>query len=312
MKGASKLNNYFTIINQVAILALIMGVGFFARKKSLINDELSRGLSDVLTNIALPALVVSSFIISYSKELLGSMLEIFIISIIFHVAIILLSRFVLGKYNIDKQKIMKFMFIFPNSGAMGVPLVYGLYGQVGILYLSIFLIPYQVLFWTYGEGLFSHGTSSVALKKYLSNPNIIAVLVGLSIFMLSIKVPFIIKQTLSDIGAVTMPLSMMIIGEKVASMKFKEIIFDKDVYFCSFIRLIIAPIIMFVIVSFLNGTPLIKNICIAAEVIPAATVTVLFCEKYNYNTILASKCILATHLLSIITIPVMLMFLRFK
>lgn len=312
MKGANKLNNYINAINQVAILALIMGVGSFAGKKNLINDELSRGLSNILTNIALPALVVSSFIISYSKELLGSMLEIFIISVIFHVAIILVSRFVLGKYNIDKQQIIKFMFIFPNGGAMGVPLIYGLYGQIGVLYLSIFLIPYQILFWTYGEGLFSHESSGIALKKYLNNPNIIAVVVGLFIFMLSIKVPFIIKQTLSDIGAVTMPLSMMIIGEKVASMKFKEIIFDKDVYFCSFMRLIIAPIIMFVIISFLNWTPLIKNICIAAEAIPTATVTVLFCEKYNYNTILASKCVLATHILSIITIPIMLLFLRFK
>lgn len=305
------MNNYFNIINQVGILAVIMGVGFFSRKKNLINDELSRGLSDILTNIGLPTLVVSSFIISYSQELLGSMMEILLISIIFHVVIILLSKLILSKYNIDKQKIIKFMFIFPNSGAMGVPLVYGLYGQIGVLYLSIFLIPYQILFWTYGEGLFSHEKGGISLKKYLNNPNIVAVVVGLFIFMLSIKVPFIVKQTLSDIGAITMPLSMMIIGEKITSMKFKEIIFDKDVYFCSFIRLIIAPIIMFVIISFFNGTPLIKNVCIAAEVIPTATVTVLFCEKYNYNTILASKCILATHVLSMLTIPMMLMFFKF-
>lgn len=278
----------------------------------MINAQLSRGLSDILTNITLPTLVVSSFIISYSKELLGSMLEIFLISIVFHIVIILISKIILSKYKIDKQMIIKFMFIFPNGGSMGVPLVYGLYGQIGVLYLSIFLIPYQVLFWTYGEGLFSKDRNSDDIKKYLHNPNIIAVVVGLAILILSIKVPFLIKQTLSDIGAVTMPLSMMIIGEKVASMKFKEIIFDKDVYFCSFIRLIIAPIIMFVIIHFFNGSTLIKNICIVAEVIPTATVTVLFCEKYNHNSILASKCVLATHILSIFTIPVMLAFFRFK
>ncbi|WP_242873120.1 AEC family transporter [Clostridium magnum] len=68
---------------------------------------------------------------------------------------------------------------------------------------------------------------------------------------------------------------------------------------------------MFVIISLFNETPLIKNVCIVAEVIPTATVTVLFCEKYNYNTILASKCILATHVLSILTIPMMLMFSKF-
>lgn len=312
MKGANRLNNYFSVINQVGILALLMGVGLVAKKKNLIDDELSRGLSTILVNIALPALVIESFIVSFSYELLDNMLKILTIAILFHVVIILFSKIILRKYNIDKQKILRFMFIFPNSGAMGIPLVYGMYGQIGVLYLSIFLIPYQILFWTYGEGLFSNEKVNINIRKYLSNPNIIAIVIGLFIFIFSIKIPFIAKESLKDIGSITMPLSMMIIGEKIASLKFKEIILDKDVYFCSFIRLIIAPILMFIIISFFNGAPLVKNICIAAEVIPAATVSVLFCEKYNGDAILASKCILATHILSIFTIPIMLMFFNFR
>lgn len=312
MKGAHKLNSYFSIINQVGVLSLIMGVGLLAKRKNLINDELSRGLSAILVNIALPALVIGSFMVEFSYELLNNMIRIFTISILFHLVIILLSKIILKKYSMDKQKILGFMFIFSNSGAMGMPLVYGLYGKIGVLYLSIFLIPYQILFWTYGEGLFSNEKENINIRKYLNNPNIIAVIIGLFIFIFSIKIPFIAKEALGDIGSITMPLSMMIIGEKIASLKFKEIILDKDVYFCSLIRLIIAPILMFIIASFFNGIPLIKNICIAAEVIPTATVSILFCEKYNGNTTLASKCILTTHILSIVTIPVMLMFLRFS
>lgn len=176
-----------------------MIVDFFVGKKNLINDEISKGLSDILTNIALLTLVISSFMISYSQELLDSMIKIFLICVIFHAVIILFSKFILIKYNIDKHKIIRFMFIFPNSGAMGVHLVYG---KMGVLYLSIFLIPYQVLFWTYREGLFTCEKHSISLKKYLNNPNILAVLVGLLIFILSIKMPFIIKQTLSDIGTI--------------------------------------------------------------------------------------------------------------
>jgi predicted permease len=312
LKGAHKLNSYFSIINQVGVLSLIMGVGLLAKRKNLINDELSRGLSAILVNIALPALVIGSFMVEFSYELLNNMIRIFTISILFHLVIILLSKIILKKYSMDKQKILGFMFIFPNSGAMGMPLVYGLYGKIGVLYLSIFLIPYQILFWTYGEGLFSNEKENINIRKYLNNPNIIAVIIGLFIFIFAIKIPFIAKEALGDIGAITMPLSMMIIGEKIGSLEFKEIILDKDVYFCSFIRLIVAPILMFIIISFFNGIPLIKNICIAAEVIPTATVSVLFCEKYNGNANLASKCILATHILSIVTIPVMLMFLRFS
>lgn len=312
MKGSIRLNNFLIIINQVGILTLIMGVGFLAAKKKLINEELSSGLSNILVNIGLPALVIRSFIVNFSHELMNNMIKILFISIIFHMVIILLNKIILNKHSIDKQKVLKFMFIFPNSGAMGIPLIYGLYGQIGVLYFSIFQIPYQILFWTYGEGMFSGGKSSRSFKSYLNNPNIIAVIIGLFIFVLSINIPFILKESLGNIGSITMPLSMMIIGEKIASIKFKDVILEKNVYFCSFIRLVIAPIIMFIIIIFFNATPLIKNICIAAEVIPAATVSVLFCEKYKGNTILASKCIFVTHIFSIFTIPVMLMFLRFK
>ena len=249
--------------------------------------------------------------VSFSYELIDNMIRIITISTIFHVVIILLSKFILSKYSFDKQKVLRFMFIFPNIGSMGIPLVYGLYGQIGVLYLSIFQIPYQILFWTYGEGLF-HEKRSLSIRNYLSNPNIIAVVIGLIIFALSIKVPFIVKDALGDIGSITLPLSMMIIGEKIASLNFNEIILDRDVYVCSFIRLLIAPILMFIMIVFFKGSPIVKNICIAAEVIPTATVTVLFCEKYNGNTILASKCILATHILSIFTMPVMLILFNFS
>lgn len=305
------MNNISSVIDQVGILAFIMGIGLLAREKNLINDEISRGLSNILVNIGLPALVIKSFIVSFSNDLMSDIIRILIISTLFHVVIILFSKIILCKYSIDKQKILRFMFIFPNIGAMGIPLVYGMYGQIGVLYLSVFQIPYQILFWTYGERLFIH-KKGINIRKYLSNPNIISVIIGFIIFALSIKVPFIVTEALGDIGSITMPLSMMIIGEKIYSLKFKEIILDKDVYVCSFTRLIIAPIIMFIILIFFKGTPLVDNICIAAEVIPTAIVSVIFCEKYNGNTILASKCILATHILSIITMPMMLMLLSYK
>jgi len=156
------LNNLSSIINQVGILALLMGIGLLARKKNLINDEISRGLSNILVNIGLPALAIKSFIVGFSNDLMVDMVRIFIISILFHVVIILFSKIIFSKYSIDKQKILRFMFIFPNIGAMGIPLVYGMYGEIGVLYLSIFQIPYQILFWTYGKDfLFIKKTSTL-------------------------------------------------------------------------------------------------------------------------------------------------------
>lgn len=309
-KGVYSLNR-LDIVNQVFILILLMGVGFFARKRNLIDDALSKGISELLIIIILPAAIISSFIMEFSKALLSHAFIVFMISIVFHIIMIGFSKIVLRRYDLHKQIILRFLTIFPNI-SMGMPLIYGLYGKTGIFYFSFFIIPYQILFWTYGEGLFIGKKKQISIKAQLRNPNIMAVLIGIVLFVFSIKIPFVLLESLNKVGSMVIPLGMMVIGEKIALTNFKEIIFDKDIYCCSFLRMVMAPVLMFGLVTLLQLDPLIKNICVAAEVIPTATFTVILAEKYNNNAILASKCVLASHIFSMFTIPIMLIILSFS
>lgn len=302
------------IINQIIILFILMAVGFYARKKMIMNDTLSKGLSNILINIALPALIISSFTFEFSKDMLKNAGLVIIFSIIIHIIIVLVSRIAFRKYDLDKKNVLNFLGVFPNAGFMGLPLIYAIYGQIGVFYASIFMVPYHILMWTYGQDIFIKSKKEAfSFKLILSkfkNPAIIGVAVGLVIFIFSVTLPYVIDTSLSMLGSVTSPLAMMIVGDKIAQIKFKDIFSDKDVYYGSFIRLIIAPLITFGILKGFHIDPSIINICVAVEAIPTAITIVILPQRYDGNTIFASKCALISHILSLITIPIMLILLN--
>ena len=292
-----------------------MLVGFYGRKRGILNDSLSKGLSDILMNIALPAMIVASFIMDFSNTMLKNAGLIVVFSVIIHILLIIVGNITFRKYDLDKRNILVFFSVFPNAGFMGLPLIDAIYGQIGIFYASIFMVPYQFLMWTYGQGLFQkkvEDPSAYGIKELLikfKNPAIIGVMVGLIIFIFSIKVPYTIHKSISIVGGITSPLAMMIVGDKIAQIRFKELFADIDVYYGSFARSIIAPIITFIVLKSFNFDPLIINACVAIEAMPTAISVVILSEKYSGDTIFASKCVLISHLLSLITIPAMIILL---
>ena len=142
------------IINQIIILFLLMIVGGYARKKGLLNDNLADGLSGILMYLALPALIVSSFIFEFSSYMLRNAFLVLGISVFVHAILLLLNKIAFIRYRFDKRNVLTFSGIFPNAGFMGLPLIYAIFGQIGVFYASIFMVPYQILFWTYGQEMF--------------------------------------------------------------------------------------------------------------------------------------------------------------
>lgn len=58
-----------TGFNQVTILFLIMCVGIYGRKKKILNEEINKGLTQILLRITLPFMIITSFNYTYSKKM---------------------------------------------------------------------------------------------------------------------------------------------------------------------------------------------------------------------------------------------------
>lgn len=297
------------VTQQVTVLAILMAVGYIGTKKNIINESISKGMTQILTAIALPSLILSSFNMSYSKDTLRWVLLIFVYSLGAHFLTILIAKLFFIKYPKGKSAVLRFGTIFPNSGFMGLPLIFELFGQEAVLYASIFMIPYHTLIWTYGEGILSKEKSESPIKKLASTPALIAVLLGTLIFIFKIQLPYVVSKPLSMLSALTSPLSMLILGEKITKLKFKEIIVDKDIYYGCFVRLIASPIIALVILKVINAPELLTNIVVTMQSLPSAILLVVLTQKHDGEIELASKFTIVSHIVSILTIPLISIFL---
>ena len=250
------------VFNQILSLFLIILVGFYGRKRSIIDDTLTNGLSRMLLEITTPLLIISSFNYDGNSSLAKNTIKAFIYGILIFIITPFMVKPLLTKIEKGKRNILQFAIVFSNCGFMGIPITAAVLGEEAVIYASIFNMCFNLFIWTYGVTLFTDAASFKEAKKLLKNPGIIAVFIGLLLTVFSVKLPIVLYNTISLVGHLTTPISMIIIGSLLASIDFKVVIKDKTIYYGAFIKLIIIPAVLygisFDIGQFLSN----ENLCI--------------------------------------------------
>jgi malate permease and related proteins len=300
--------DYIKIVNQVIILFLIMIVGYFARKKDIINSEVNKGLSELLLNITLPFMIVASFNYSFSKDMLNKALTLFVYSIIIHTTLAIISKFLYYKYPERTKAVLRFITVFSNCGYMGYPVIESIYGSTGVFYTAIFNIPWNLLCFTLGVMFYTGQRDFKTMKRAALNPGIISVCIGLVLFVFSIKLPYPIFRTLELVGSTTTPLSMIIIGSMLAEIKVKDIFSGFELYYGCIVRLILIPLAVLVVLKSFGVSDIYLGIPVLISAMPAAANTAVFAEKYDGDSAFASRLTFMTTVLSSVTIPLIILF----
>lgn len=292
-------------INQVLILSLMMLIGIYARKNKFIDDKVDKGISALMVNITLPLMIVNSFVLEYDKNIIGNATKIFFYSLLIHTILLLISRVIYRRIEAKKRAILIFVTAFSNCGFMGFPILDGMYGEIGVFYGSIFLMVFTAFVWTLGVSLFTGDISiKSAVKDIVKNPSIIAVFVGVVIFLGQIKLPYALGETVKIIGGLTTPLSMILIGSMLAKSNIKSMIGDYTLYLVSIIRLVIAPILTFVIMRAFNLDAMLTAVCTILVAMPAAAIAPVIAVDYDGDGVYGSQCVFITTVLSVISIPI--------
>jgi len=297
------------LVNQVIVLFIIMSVGFYAKKKKYLNNAVDTGMSELLINITLPFMIVTSFNIKYEAAMISNAQKILIYSFLIHISIIFISKMLFFKLPKNKQQVFRFITIFSNVGFMGYPVLESIYGGVGVFYAAIFNIPFNLLVWTVGVMLYTGEKDFKSIRKAMANPALIAVFIGLILFVFSIRLPLPIETSLKLVGATTTPLSMLVVGSMLAEMKIQDIFSDFSIYYATLVRLLIVPMIVYAVLKLIKADEMLLNICVILQAMPAAVSAAIIAEKYGGDSLLASKCIFITTIVSGITIPIVILFL---
>lgn len=294
------------VIKQILSLFLIIFVGFYARKKNIIDETLTKGFCNLLIEITTPALIVSSFSFSVNASMEGNIIKAFVYGLAIFLITPLFTKLLLIKVDKRKRNILQFAMVFSNCGFMGFPIVESVFGQEGVMYASIFNLFFNFFVWTYGVMLFTDVKDTRDIKKVLKNPGIIAVFIGLFLMLFSIKIPEVLLSTMKMVGGLTTPISMLIIGSLLAVTNFKLALKDVSLYYGSFLRLLVIPGVLYFIATIFHETSIVMKCFILMQAMPAAAMTTIFAESFDKEKEYAVMIVSFSTALAVLTIPLII------
>ncbi|MCC5909580.1 MAG: AEC family transporter [Clostridiaceae bacterium] len=306
---------FFNTFNAILTLFLMMIMGYGAKKLKFIDNTLNKGLSNLVLKVTLPALIIRSMQFEYSRELMIDSIKMILISFLIYAITIGISYLIpkLLKVEGEKKDVFQFILIFSNVGYMGYPVVSAIYGDTGVFYTALYNLPFNFILLSLGVYVFCRnddgGSAKINFMEILLNPGIIAVILGFAFFLLSIELPPPILVALESVGDATTPLSMIVIGSLLADMSIKDVMNEEKILWLSFARLIVIPMIVMGVLWVMGLRGLLLGVPVVISAMPAAANTAVFATLYNSDYYLASKGIFITTLLSLITIPLLTLFI---
>ena len=229
-----------SIASQVVILFLVVLVGALCRKLRFFTDETIRGVTQLVVNITLPVLTVYNMQRPFETRVLINFLLTLGLSIVAILAALLGSLFLFRNRPHDKRAVLANLEGFSNSGFMGYPIILAV-NPDWMIYAVAYNIAFVFVTWTVGVSLFQ-GRQNISLKRVLLNPNVISAFIGFAVFCLNITLPNILSQTMSLVGGLTTPLSMLLIGTRVCGIRPGDLK-DKDYHIAAALRLIVLPLL---------------------------------------------------------------------
>lgn len=301
---------FSAITESVFSLFIIILVGVYGSKKKIITPEVNKGLTDILIKLALPFMIVSSFMFTYDDTIKSNVLNTFFYSIIAYALMAVLSYIILIPVKKDKKTVLHFANVFVNTGYVGFPVLNSVFGYEGVIYGSIFNVFFVILVWTYGIMLYKGKLEKGYLKKeiisLLFNPSIIAVIIGIILMVFDIEIKGALLTSIKSIGNITGPLSMFIIGVILSNVKIKQHLKDWTVYYGIAIKLIIIPIIIYLLSLMLGDSTKAVYSVIIMTAMPASAMTSILAESYDKEKEFAAIIVSATTLMSLITVPILI------
>ena len=289
------------LLRQIAIMALLMAVGIYLSRKGFLSHQGTKDLGAILLRIIIPCVIVKSYITTYSRERL---LELALSAGLALVAFILamgIAYLVYGK----RRRIENFSSAFCNAGFIGIPLAQAVIGDEGVFYMAASVALLNLFQWTYGVYIMTDRRDSISAKTIAKNPVVIAIVIGIALFLSRLPVPGIVTSTLGYIAGMNPPVAMILMGTYMAKLPWRKLL-DKRAYGCVLFRLVIIPAVVLLVFWALPISN--QNVALAAYLAAATPVGAnicVFAQQYDCDYEFSVVTVCLSTVLSIVTVPLM-------
>ena len=335
------------LIFNVAVLFIMMVPGVILKLTKMVPDGFGKGLSNLVLYLAQPALIVNAYLSSEKSfsEIWENVLAVLALSLVAHVIFTVAALSLFKNAPEARQKMLRFATIFSNAAFMGIPLVQAIFEtrpEVAI-YATVYNVTFNLFLWTLGVHLCTRnkgqdmdgdGDSDItdelisaaknvkkegSFLKVLLHPVTLASAVGIILLVFGVNSVEleeaglkIINKILGNLAGLVAPLSMVVIGLRIPDIRPGNTFREANTYVFLALRHLILPLLTLGVIKLLilvgisiSYDPIIVTIIMAAA--PAASSATMFAEKYNCDAAYVSTLVITSTLLSIGTMPLLIM-----
>ena len=318
---------FFATLNPMLTLFICIAIGFILKATGILSDEAGKTIAKLETWVFCPALSFITMAKYCTVKSLGThstyvILGCFAIAICLIIAIPLAKAFT--KRNKEERGIYEYALAVANFGYMGDSLVLSMFGGEILSFYKLFTLPGTVAIYIWGIGRLipKNKANGSALKRLLNAP-MIAMILGIIVGLTGLgnNMPIYFDAALNSLSACMGPVAMLLAGFTVARFNIFTMLKDKKVYIATIFRLIIIPV---VIIASLFAIKLLSNIIFNTDIgntvlylslfyvaTPFGLNTIVFPEAYGGSSKTGASMALISHLLCIITIPLLYALMNF-
>lgn len=294
-----------SVINQMVVLFSFIFLGYIANKTNVLNQSANASFSGFLLKIALPATILNSAFGQTDLDK-AAIIPVALMAAVVFIIIPVISRILSKVFKWDST--YELMLNYSNLGFMGFPLVESLYGKDSVFYAAIFMMVFNIHIFTVGVMTIQgkSGGPKQTLQKLLS-PGILSAVIAFVFVLFPIQLPDTVKLIVGSVGNCTTPLAMIVIGSQLAQVSILDILKQHQLYVMALFKLIVYPVLVYTLFALCLGKGMRTEIAAILVGLPVAGNVTMLCSEYNGDVGLAAQGTCITTLLSLVTIPIMLL-----
>lgn len=297
-------------VQKVAFLLTVILIGYVMRRSGKVEHKAAQVLSILTTHIFSPCYTLKTLPNNFTVDNLGSNLAVLGLSCTILTMIIFFSRFLakkLGKTDFETRS-LTYVFAFANTGYFGYPVIEGVFGDAVLSQFMIFCIPFNIMLYSYGYGLFMNAGQKINWRKILTSPVMVSYYVGIVMGLTGLSAKGFLADAVSGLGACMSPASMLSAGIVLGGFGAKKLLAGIRPYAFSLIRLVGIPLLfgipLFLAVYFLKLDSIFLILPMASLSMPVGLNTVVYPESFGYDASDNAKLCFVSFVMSILTLPV--------
>lgn len=299
-------------LDSLLMIFTMIGIGVILAKRGILNKATNKVFSKIVVGYALPMMMVVSIPSRFTKDMLlessgGILIAFLSVGLTYIIAKIVC---ILIRIEPRKRGLFCTMMTFANAIFIGLPMNVSLLGEDSVPFVFLFYMANTTLFWTIGVmGIRQSGNkdekiSGVATLKKLFSPPLVGFLIGAALVISGIKLPYFIEKSFTYMGNLTTPIAMLFIGTVISSIDFKKIKLDKYALGILIGRFLIAPAVMYIVLSFVELPKLLETVFQIESCMPIVTQSALVSEYYDANAEYAAFMVAFSTLLTLFIVPI--------